>query len=85
MGRPRFLADHDLNEHIVIGVQRREPAAEFLRARDLGLSQSADAQVLEYAAQHGLIVVSHDVNSMARAAMERLAAKKASAGLLMIN
>jgi hypothetical protein len=24
MSRPRFLADHDLNEHIVYGVLRRE-------------------------------------------------------------
>ena len=34
MSRPRFLADHDLNEHIIDGVLRREPAVEFLRARD---------------------------------------------------
>lgn len=26
MSRPRFLADHDLNEHIIDGVLRREPA-----------------------------------------------------------
>ncbi|MGH8625815.1 MAG: hypothetical protein ACREYC_11270 [Gammaproteobacteria bacterium] len=29
MSRPKFLADHDLNEHIVIGVIRRAPAVEF--------------------------------------------------------
>jgi hypothetical protein len=32
MSRPRFLADHDLNEHIVDGTLRREPGVEFLRA-----------------------------------------------------
>ncbi len=37
MSRPRFLADHDLNEHIVTGVLRREPAAEFLCVREFGL------------------------------------------------
>jgi len=85
MGRPRFLADHDLNEHIVLGVQRREPAAEFLRARELGLSESADDRVLEHAARTGLIVVSHDVNSMAKTASERLAARKPMTGLLMVR
>jgi hypothetical protein len=38
MSRPRFLADHDLNEHIIDGVLRREPTLEFLRARDVGMS-----------------------------------------------
>lgn len=54
MTRPRFLADHDLNDHIVDGVIRREPAAEFVRARDVGMAQRTDADVLSYAAAHGL-------------------------------
>ena len=29
MSRPRFLADHDLNEHIVSGVLRQEPLIDF--------------------------------------------------------
>jgi hypothetical protein len=37
MSRPRFLADNDLNDAIVLGVLRREPAIEFKRPRDLGL------------------------------------------------
>jgi len=37
MSQPRFLADHDFNEHIVVGVRRREPAIEFSRVRDLGV------------------------------------------------
>ena len=68
MSRPRFLADHDLNEHIVDGVHRREPALEFIRARDVGMSDRSDTEVLAYAAQQGFIVVSHDVNTMTNAA-----------------
>src|SRR5262249_26774072 len=34
MTRPKFLADHDLNEHIIIGVRRRESLIEFSRVRD---------------------------------------------------
>ena len=29
MSRPRFLADNDLNEHIIDGALRREPAEEW--------------------------------------------------------
>ena len=35
MNRPRFLADHDLNEHIVAGVMRLHPEIEFVRVRDV--------------------------------------------------
>jgi hypothetical protein len=83
MSRPRFLADHDLNEHIVTGVWRRAPALQFLRARDLGLADRPDAEVLAYAAAHEMIVVSHDVNTMPAAAYERLASGQPLAGLLM--
>jgi hypothetical protein len=38
MSRPRFLADNDLNDAIVVGVRRREPTAEFARLRELGLA-----------------------------------------------
>ena len=60
MSRPRFQADHDLNEAIVDGVCRREPAVEFLRARHAGLARSPDPTVLEYAAAEGFILVSHE-------------------------
>jgi len=35
-----YLADNDLNDAIVVGTRRREPAAEFARLRDLGLATS---------------------------------------------
>jgi hypothetical protein len=46
MSRPRFLADHDLNEHILDGVSRRETALAFVRARDVGLADRPDPEVL---------------------------------------
>ena len=73
MSRPRFLADHDLNEHIVVGVRRREPNIEFLHVRDLGMNDKPDAEILEYADQQGLIIVSHDVNTMPVEGYTRLA------------
>ncbi len=85
MSRPRFLADHDLNEHVVDGVQRREPVLEFVRARDVDMSDREDAEVLAFAAQQGFIVVSHDVNTMTSAAYDILNAGGTMAGLLMVQ
>jgi hypothetical protein len=83
MSRPRFLADHDINEHIVEGLLRREPLVEMIRARDIDMHGSADAELLQHAAEQGLIVVSHDVNTMPAAAYARLDSGMAMAGLLL--
>ena len=85
MIRPRFLADHDLNEQIVMGVLRREAALAFVRARDVGMSEHPDAEVLAYAADNGFIVVSHDVNTMPSAAYVRMSSGQKMSGLLMVK
>lgn len=83
--RPRFLADNDLNDAIVAGVQRREPAAEFARLRELGMEAWSDAEVLDFAVQENWIVVSHDVNTMSNAASTRQAAGLPMSGLLLVH
>lgn len=85
MAVPRFLADHDVNEHIVDGTIRREPRVEIVRARDLGLDGLPDSQVLAEAARLGLLVISHDVNTMPAAFYARQAAGEAVPGLLMVR
>jgi hypothetical protein len=85
MSRPRFLADNDLNDAIVVGVRRREPAIEFSRLRDLGLATRSDPKVLEFAAQENWIVVSHDVNTMREVACTRLGAGLFMGGLLLVH
>lgn len=83
MSRPRFLADNDLKDAIVEGVLRRDPTAEFARARELGLDRIADEDVLDRAADLGLIVVSHDLNTMSAAAWRRVAAGRPMSGLFL--
>jgi hypothetical protein len=85
MSRPRFLADHDLNEHIVAGVLRREPAIEFVPVRELGMSGHADEAILEYAEREKFLVVSHDVNTMPAAAHARLAGGRSFPGMFMVQ
>jgi hypothetical protein len=85
MSRPSFLADHDLNEHIIDGVLRREPAAEFMRARDRGLADKPDSELLAFAADRGFLVVSHDVNTMTAHAYARLTSGDPMSGLLMVR
>ena len=61
MSRPRYLADNDLNDLIVMGFRRRDPAAEFARLRDLGLATSSDPEALDFAAaQNGIVISQRD-------------------------
>lgn len=85
MSRPRFLADHDLNDAIIDGVLRREPLIDFIRAREVGMDGRPDPEVLEYASRDRLILVSHDVNTMPAHAADRLAAGQHLAGVVMIR
>ena len=85
MSRPRFLADHDFNENIIDGVLRREPSIDISRARVHGLEEQPDKIVLQFAAEHGLLVLSHDVNTMTAAAYARIDAELDMPGLLMVR
>src|SRR3954447_19455757 len=67
-----FLADEDFNNDIVRGLRRRNPAIDLVRVQDVGLSGGDDPTVLEWAAQAGRLVVTHDVNTMSHHAYERV-------------
>jgi hypothetical protein len=49
------------------------------------MGESSDSEVLDYAAENSLIVVSHDVNTMPAEAYARIATGKRIAGLLMVK
>ena len=85
MSRPKFLADNDLRDEIVKGVREREPLIEFSRMRELGLAEHDDAGALEWAANRGYVIVSHDVNTMSAAASIRIKASRPMAGLILIQ
>jgi hypothetical protein len=59
----RFLADENFDNDILRGVWRRIPDAQFDRVQDL-IPEADDPTILSYAAEHGYIVLTHDVNTM---------------------
>lgn len=83
MSQPRFLADNDLNDGIVDGLLRREPTIHFVRLREITSPALPDADVLQLAADQGLIVISHDVTTMIREAGTRLERNLPFSGLIV--
>lgn len=70
----RFLADENLNGGIIRGLLSRKRDADLVRVQDIGLTGAGDPKVLEWAADHGRILITHDVSTITRFAYERLGA-----------
>jgi hypothetical protein len=77
----RLVVDEDFNHNILRGVRRRNPAADIVTVQDEGLSGADDPTVLEWAAQAGRVVLTHDVNSMTRHAYDRVREGKPMPGV----
>lgn len=85
MAHLKFLADENLASAILRGLLRREPTIDIVRVQDYGLSQTDDPQILEWAAQNGRIVLTHDLRTMPTFAYERIAQHKAMSGLIAMR
>jgi len=68
----RLAADENFNNDIVRGLLRRRPDLDIARIQDLGLSGADDPDVLEWAAQEGRVLLTHDVSTITRYAYERV-------------
>ncbi|HEV3115943.1 MAG TPA: DUF5615 family PIN-like protein [Gemmataceae bacterium] len=84
MTRPVYFADQDFNDHILRGVRRLEPTVQFLRVREVGLEKADDSVILAYAAEKGMIVLSHDVNTMSTTAWGRVESGEPMHGLFLV-
>jgi hypothetical protein len=80
-----FLADENLNNDIVRGLQRRYPRVDLVRVQDVGLAAVDDRVVLEWAADNQRVVLTHDVSTMTRYAYERIRDGKSMPGVFEIG
>jgi Domain of unknown function (DUF5615) len=81
----RFLADENFDNEILRGVRRRVPEVEFLRAQDTELAGKPDTVLLEWAAHHNYIVLTHDVNTMRGYYYDRVNADLPVPGVFLIH
>ena len=65
------------------GVQRERPDTDIIRVQDTAIYQAADPQVLEWAAQEGRILLTHDVETMIGFANERVSAGLPMPGIIV--
>ena len=80
----RLLADENFNNNILRGLVRRKPDIDIVRVQDVGLLRMDDPTVLEWAAQQGRLLLSHDVTTLTKHAYDRLAAGLRMAGVFEV-
>ena len=80
---PPLIADEDFNGRVVRGLLRRVPALDLVRVQDIGRMGADDAELLEWAAREGRVMVTHDANTMTRHAYARVAAGEPMAGVIV--
>ncbi len=81
----RFLVDQNFNEDIVDGLTRRDAAIEFTHVRDKGLAEADDPTILEWAAAHGLVLLTHDRKTIPSFVHDRVNAGLPMPGVFLVN
>ncbi len=81
----KLATDENFNNDILRGILRRNPDLDILRIQDVGLSGADDPTVLEWAAQEGRILLTHDVQTITRYAYERVEANQAMPGVFEVG
>ena len=79
-----LLTDENVNYELLVGLARRLPELEMLRVRDVGLLQADDPSILSWAAENGVIILTHDRKTMVPLANQRVAAGLPMAGLVLV-
>jgi Domain of unknown function (DUF5615) len=80
-----LAADENFNNNIVRGVLRRRPDLDFICIQDVGLSGADDPMILEWAAQEGRVLLTHDVSTVTHYAYERVRAGKLMPGVFEVS
>jgi hypothetical protein len=68
----RLATYEDFNNRIVRGLLRRVSDLDIVRVQDAGLRTREDASVMEWAASEGRVLLTHDVTTMRKPAIERI-------------
>src|SRR5258708_35990205 len=76
----RFVADENFNGAIVRGLLRRN--VDVVRVQDVGLRAQPDLQVLEWAAESGRVVLTHDVATLIGSAYELIRSGRPMLGVI---
>ena len=79
-----LVADENFNNDIVRGLLRKKPNLDIMRVQEVGLRGADDPAILEWAANEGRVVLTHDAATMTNYAYERVRAGLSMPGVIEV-
>lgn len=81
----RLLSDENFNGDIIRGLFLRRAELDLVRVQDAGLISADDPAVLEWAAHHNRILLTHDRATMPHFTYQRVLSGKPMPGLFVLS
>ena len=83
MGAIKLLTDEDFSHRAIRGVRLKLPNIDLVTVQQAGLRTASDKNVLQFAAETGRVLLSHDEHTMLAAASRRVRQNLPMPGLLL--
>jgi len=80
----RLAIDHNFDARIVSGLTRRMPDLDIVHIRHVGLAVASDPLVIEWAAQDGRVLLTHDRATLVGFAYDRVARGELMSGVIAV-
>ena len=80
-----LATDENFNSAILRGLLRVKPNLDIVRVQDVGLTATDDPIILEWAAQAGRVLLTHDAATMTKYAYERIDAGMSMPGVIEVK
>jgi hypothetical protein len=80
----RFLADHNFDERILRQLASRRPDVSLVRVREIAEIRTPDADLLDWCASHGYVLLTHDISTVPPIAHARIAAGLRMPGVVLV-
>ncbi|WP_445635079.1 DUF5615 domain-containing protein [Nostoc sp. DSM 114161] len=81
----KLLADENFDNTVIRGLFRRNPKIDIVPVQDVGLSGKNDPTILDWAAQEGRILLTHDVSTITRYAYDRVRQGQTMPGVIEVS
>jgi hypothetical protein len=82
---PRFLADENFDGYVLREIERLLSHVEVARVQDVQLQGAKDELILQWAALHGYVLLTHDARTMPRHAGERIVQGLLFPGMVVVK
>lgn len=80
----KILADQNFNGRIFRGLKTQIPELDVVRTQDLGLERLTDYELLDWSAEHGRVILTHDERTFHIFAYEKMTKGEKMRGVIVV-